>query len=165
MILPAIGAAVSALVLAAGSAQAGPVFLTGHDPDFHAHGAHCAGVCEDHRGRFLCHGLDQAKPAALGQSLHGASGGSVVDGSGDVSQLNGTTQLTLVSDTETYVTDTFLAAYKNAGAVAKARQLAAASFPSAVASSIHCSPKPLHHTRHECIARRIRRSLRGTDPS
>jgi len=61
-----------------------------------------------------------------------AFNGLQIDGSGDVSQLNGTTQLTLASDTETYVTDTFLAAYKNSGAVVKARQLAAASFPGAL---------------------------------
>ena len=42
----AIVAAVSALVLAAGSAQAGPVFLTGHDPDFHAQGQ-ASGVNEE----------------------------------------------------------------------------------------------------------------------
>jgi len=61
-----------------------------------------------------------------------AFNGMQVDGSGDVSQANGTTQLTLASDTETYVTDTFLVAYKNSGAVVKARQLAAASFPAAL---------------------------------
>jgi Protein of unknown function (DUF2793) len=61
-----------------------------------------------------------------------AFNGMQIDGSGDVSQVNGTTQLTLVSDTETYVTDTFLAAYKNSGAVVKARQLAAGSFPAAL---------------------------------
>ena len=61
-----------------------------------------------------------------------AFNGMQVDGNGDVSQANGTTQVTLSSDTETYVTDTFLAAYKNAGAVVKARQLAAASFPAAL---------------------------------
>jgi hypothetical protein len=61
-----------------------------------------------------------------------AFNGLQVDGGADVSQLNGTTQLTLASDTETYVTDTFVAAYKNSGAVAKARQLAAASFPAAL---------------------------------
>jgi len=59
-----------------------------------------------------------------------AFNGMQVDGSADVSQQNGTTQLTLASDTETYVTDTFLAAYKNSGAVVKARQLTASSFPS-----------------------------------
>jgi len=61
-----------------------------------------------------------------------ACNGLQVDGGADVSQLNGTTQLTLASDTETYVTDTFIAAYKNSGAVVKARQLAAASFPAAL---------------------------------
>jgi hypothetical protein len=61
-----------------------------------------------------------------------AFNGMQVDGGGDVSQLNGTTQLTLGSDTEAYVTDTFLAAYKNSGAVVKARQLAGASFPAAL---------------------------------
>ncbi|MGB9365599.1 MAG: DUF2793 domain-containing protein [Xanthobacteraceae bacterium] len=61
-----------------------------------------------------------------------AFNGLQIDGSGDISQANGATQLTLVSDTETYVTDAFLAAYKNSGAVVKARQLAAASFPSAL---------------------------------
>src|SRR5436853_2461648 len=61
-----------------------------------------------------------------------AFNGMQVDGSGDVSQANGTTQLTLASDTETYVTDTFLIAYKNSGAAVKARQLAAASFPAAL---------------------------------
>lgn len=61
-----------------------------------------------------------------------AYNGMQIDGSGDVSQINGTTQLTLGSDTETYVTDTIQAAYKNSGAVVKARQLAAASFPVAI---------------------------------
>src|SRR3954462_2792468 len=61
-----------------------------------------------------------------------AFNGLQVDGNGDVSQANGTAQLTLASDTETYVTDTFLAAYKNSGAVVKARQLAASSFPAAL---------------------------------
>ena len=61
-----------------------------------------------------------------------AHNGMQLDGSGDVSQANSTTQLTLASDTEIYATDTFLAAYKNAGAVVKARQLAAASFPAAL---------------------------------
>jgi hypothetical protein len=61
-----------------------------------------------------------------------AFSGFQIDGSGDVSQANGTTQLTVASNTETYVTDTFLAAYQNSGAVVKARQLAAASFPAAL---------------------------------
>jgi hypothetical protein len=61
-----------------------------------------------------------------------AFNGLQLDGGGDVAQANGTTQLTLASDTETYITDSFLAAYKNAGAVVKARQLAAASFPAAL---------------------------------
>jgi hypothetical protein len=61
-----------------------------------------------------------------------ALNGMQLDGSCDVSQLNGTTQLTVASDAEIYVADTFLAAYKNSGAVVKARQLAAGSFPSAL---------------------------------
>jgi Protein of unknown function (DUF2793) len=61
-----------------------------------------------------------------------AFNGMQLDGSGDVAQTNGTTQLTLANDTETYVTDMFLAGYKNAGAVVKARQLGAGSFPASL---------------------------------
>lgn len=66
-------------------------------------------------------------PAAPFDAL--AFNGMQVDGSGDVSQVNGTAQLTLASNTETYLTDTWLAAYQNTGAVVKARQLSSGSFP------------------------------------
>jgi len=61
-----------------------------------------------------------------------AFNGMQLDGSGDVAQLNGVAQLTLAGDTETYVTDTFLGAFRNSGAVVKARQLGSASFPAAL---------------------------------
>lgn len=47
----------------------------------------------------------------------------------DVSQENGTTQLTLVTNTDTHVIDCWRASYKCGTGVVKARQLVAASFP------------------------------------